>query len=705
MRERVLDRLQELDEKYPPSAPWRVSHYSEAAQKATSTPRQREFECREWRRVRAAMRDFLEIDGRKRMRKFAEYTIGEETQRRVSDFAAHHQGRVFKTTSFLPTDIKYTLPLYLDSTPYPHDTAKGETSKLILLNPTGETERRVVSYFKYLFRSKGILYHCVSFQRGEPTIIQLVLTLPSDQAARRTDHGDGPPDGGKNWVSNLLSLPSLGKRSSSVPAKAVPKTTPPLTTGNDGAANDWVMRCWIKIEVESPAPGRRARLRSRSRASHAPGVNRGSSVDTGSGFTARSNNAPNEGEVLEKEGQNGTEVTVDSAQGAVPVLTSSIGGAHGLTTLPEGKPHTARPTAYRSMSVESTMSSRSSRHGGTSTSTEGDTSRHSRKGPGNGLNRTPSGKRPHPLSRQVSLESNVGKSAIPPPSISNALAAASSTSINGEYIRSKLIATRDTTNNSRFEERSGDAGSRGIPRVIVHLSDERMYDVLYRVLDVEQDEELVDENGALVSPTLSSIRDSYDHTIPLTPVTPSVDIFKMSPSPRANTDRDHDDEAEERGRPRSKEDPRLSMSTTKDAAIATNIVHDLTAKSDDVTVDLDPVISPYSKREETSQDKVEQGRGRRRGGLLDGWFGFGAQAQADTPASTTKEAQNDIAKLKKQVKEVSRQRQTSDHDHVSRSAARSHEHHSRRNGRSASSPPSSFSPMAISAAGLANWRH
>lgn len=246
MQERVRDRLQELDELYPPNAPWRNA--------------QGDHERKEWVRVRKAMADFLEIDGVKRMALFAAYDVGERVKARVMEHSLANKGRSFKTTTFIPAEVKYTLPIYLDP------------EALIFRNPTGESEKRILSYIKYLLRSSGILYHCLSCSSN---IIQLVLPLapsttppsslelPSPIARRprsgERDHAEPP--------SLFNALFSFGKkntsRSASVPPKPAVKTTVP--TGQK-KGKEWATKCWIKVEFEGRQDmvGRKSRRGSRA---------------------------------------------------------------------------------------------------------------------------------------------------------------------------------------------------------------------------------------------------------------------------------------------------------------------------------------------------------------------------------------------------------------------------------------------------------
>lgn len=233
MRSRVLDRLQELDELYPPKTPWihlpNSNHLTLAA---------REYETREWKRVRKAMYDFLEIDGKKRMRKFGQYQIGEKVSRRVGDFEMDQGegegavGGMMKSTSFLPTDIKYTLPLYLLPATDQTDLCKKEEEGIILDNPTNMKERKVLSYIRYLLRSAGIGYHCLQHVVDESStgyIYQLVLSFPNisnpisqiPSRERNTEKENITQSNGVGWVASLNPFKKRPQpqRSSSVPSQ------------------------------------------------------------------------------------------------------------------------------------------------------------------------------------------------------------------------------------------------------------------------------------------------------------------------------------------------------------------------------------------------------------------------------------------------------------------------------------------------------
>ncbi|WRT67673.1 uncharacterized protein IL334_004645 [Kwoniella shivajii] len=279
MRERVRDRLQELDEMYPRHSPWkpprssRINDFSGSGS-ANSNVVNLEFERKEWRRVRNAMRDFLELDGKKRMSNFNAYTLGEQINQRVNNWIQDEKTRFssstrFKSTSFIETEIKYTLPIYLDQSEEEdnddqaeHDYREAESSHRILghggndksrpkrnnhktqtqnqnqnvitlRNPQGESERRCKSYIKYLLRSSGVLYHLLpppssssSIMNGsasstassngnetittskEDTILQLVLDMPDTpiDSSSHHQHTHAPNDPQTGWFPSFFNF-------------------------------------------------------------------------------------------------------------------------------------------------------------------------------------------------------------------------------------------------------------------------------------------------------------------------------------------------------------------------------------------------------------------------------------------------------------------------------------------------------------------
>ncbi|WVW84542.1 hypothetical protein I302_106576 [Kwoniella bestiolae CBS 10118] len=276
MRERVRDRLQELDEMYPPHSPWRPPKSSSSANLDLA------FEKKEWSRVRRAMRDFLDIDGKVRMHKFGLYQLGDRIKQRVADWDDKEQSRRFKSTSFIESEIKYTLPIYLDDQDVnvvaSGHSKKGKNKKdqIVLRNPVGESERRCKSYIKYLLRSAGILYHLspttpypptpttptgLSTEK-EHTIFQLVMNVPYDTPSHNEAHTPTDPQIG--WFPSFFSFhkkpppinsapTSPQQRSVSLPPSRRSETP---TNGSHVPPRDKspkrALGCYIKLEFVHP---------------------------------------------------------------------------------------------------------------------------------------------------------------------------------------------------------------------------------------------------------------------------------------------------------------------------------------------------------------------------------------------------------------------------------------------------------------------
>lgn len=254
MAEKAAAALQLLDDLYPPDEPWRGLGPA-AAMKLTDEQRLEEEQS--WVRVRAALEAFTQLDACERMAPFAAYNVGGAVRARVAQYAKNVAGQSFKTTTFVPTDVKYTLPLYLE----PED----DSGSIVLRNPTGEPERRVVSYIKYLLRCAGILYHVVP--DTSPVLLQLVLPLGPPPAP---DAKPLPPQN-ESWVSNLLGLkrPPVVSRSSSVPPPT--NRTIPAKPQETRGKRAWAQQAWLRIQVERSVGPSRAPSRSASQAgSRAP---------------------------------------------------------------------------------------------------------------------------------------------------------------------------------------------------------------------------------------------------------------------------------------------------------------------------------------------------------------------------------------------------------------------------------------------------
>jgi len=272
MSSRVLDRLQELDLLYPPDKPskqWRL------------TPEEHEMERKEWGRVKVAMKGFLEMDGKRRMEKFRQYKFGKVWRHRSSAWMkeeggldpagqARTESTVFKQLSFLPSPVKYTLPLSVllptsPSTSTPKSQVAGgtdsaqtsaeeSTTHIVLANPTHESDRRVLSYLKYLLRTHGILYHCISASTSP--LFQLVVPLATTGTPYSPSSHKGNPEVKRSWspfdIFHRTRPASIG-RSASTPAKrseAVGGAQGDESTGKKGTVR--YLRCYIQIEYDHP---------------------------------------------------------------------------------------------------------------------------------------------------------------------------------------------------------------------------------------------------------------------------------------------------------------------------------------------------------------------------------------------------------------------------------------------------------------------
>lgn len=350
MRERSLDRLQELDELYPPTAPW-----SRLALPTDLTESEQRVERESWRKVRRAMRDFLEMDGVKRMAYFEAYSIGPQTQERVERHSPPHAG--FRDITFIPSDIKYTLPLHL---------APDDGGPILLSNHTGLSERKVLSYIKYILRSRGILYHCVCTTKCSCTqsttedsgenVLQLVLPHPTPLVGTIAPIPKRPDDKAGSWVSSLFNNKDApSKRASSVPPLQT-RYSPTPKAKDDKKGTEWFLKCYARIEVQRSATRCSAGSRTSSR--------RGS-VD---GLSPRVS-------------------PVSPISPALPGPLPPVITPLTLSTLTEGVPEPQpRPSPVRAQSVDGRPKPLAARGGRTASTS-----------------RVP--RRPHPLSRQVSLES------------------------------------------------------------------------------------------------------------------------------------------------------------------------------------------------------------------------------------------------------------------------------------------------------------
>lgn len=290
MADRAADRLQELDELYPPDAPWRA--LGPHAGRGLSADEQT-AERHAWARVRRALKMFVDIDAKRRIAAFKAYDVGDVMRARVESHAAATASRSFKTTTFLPSEVKYTLRLYLE----PHNSS----GPLVMRNPSGEPERRIISYIKYLLRCAGILYHHVP--DSQPVVLQLVLPLGMPPAP---DANPPRAEPARDWVASLFGL---GKktptpppsRSFSVPPPAsargsTPAPTPgPATRGKKG----WGQQVWLRIDVERP-PSSTSRPPSRapSRAPSRPGSRASSASRTHASRASSRSRKASDGELV-----------------------------------------------------------------------------------------------------------------------------------------------------------------------------------------------------------------------------------------------------------------------------------------------------------------------------------------------------------------------------------------------------------------------
>ncbi|EIW73628.1 hypothetical protein TREMEDRAFT_59801 [Tremella mesenterica DSM 1558] len=264
MNHRIKDRLRELDHIYPPSSPWQIlpPHVI-----TSLSDTQREFEISEWRRVRSALEDFLSIDSKLRMKAFERYDVGFVVQEKIREFEWKKKDGSFKEISFLPSSPKYSLSLpFIPSTVKvkdvkdapvkekvhhfhwgwhhsPDDTerdgkdekeGKEDMSKeepLILVNEENHSEKRILGYIKYLFRSSGILYHTLPTSSLSNPILQLVLPLPKTPLPSLPSPSPNLPSTdsrGPNWISSLSHLWSNNhsRRAISVPPKSTRLSQP-----------------------------------------------------------------------------------------------------------------------------------------------------------------------------------------------------------------------------------------------------------------------------------------------------------------------------------------------------------------------------------------------------------------------------------------------------------------------------------------------
>ncbi|KAL7423208.1 hypothetical protein Q5752_002508 [Cryptotrichosporon argae] len=443
MSERARDRLQELDELYPPEAPWRA--LGPGARRLEAD--EHEAEADEWDRVRRALRAFLDVDARRRMASFEAYDVGPRMRARVDAHRAKQRANEFKSTSFVKTDVKYTLPLTLEpaTPPLGDDTP----APLVLRNLAGDSERRVLSYIKYLLRSNGILYHHIP--DSSPPILQLVLpiapplpstpdTLPPLTENGQASHGaaaTAAPSPTLGWVSNLLSL-SRKPRSASVPPKqggrGASSPAPPPHKGK----KEWAQACWMRVETE----GRRHSGRAHS---HADAPSRpGSRAPSRASSRARQ--------------ASGDSAVFAPAHDRAPPAPPAIVVADTLTPLAPLAPMTSRPPVARVASARKDVYL-------------------------------------SPLSRQLSLAatSDSPESSSDSASVS-ASASASAPPSRSMSRRSTSASVKSAASGSVSGSGSGSTSHRRpscaprAPRVIITLSEPRGYDIVRSALDVRHAE-------------------------------------------------------------------------------------------------------------------------------------------------------------------------------------------------------------------------
>ncbi|ORY31407.1 hypothetical protein BCR39DRAFT_526549 [Naematelia encephala] len=514
MQERVRDRLQELDELYVQSSPWRV------LRNARLSDAQKSHEMLEWRRVRRAMSDFLDIDGVRRMASFQRYQVGPRVQERVAQHAQVEAEREFKSVTFIPSEVKFTLPLFLESPspiiPPPPTTTPATTAgpgPIVLLNPTTEGEKKVMSYLRYLLRSKGILYHQLGIS---PNILQLVVPISPSSPRSSPDRANGQTEEGWMAMLNPFKKPAP-TRSASVPARQrVSEAKMPATGGE-------MLKVWIKVEFEGlPASSSGSTLGRRRAGSRVSSQVRRPSV------------------TMEN-------VTIN----VEPLSQVAESTGHGNSNT-EGEGVKRSKSLTKRPPMPSRQSSRNA-----------------------SLSRT----RPHPLSRQVSMESSSASS-------------------------SRLASrSRQTSYDSSHTSASSRPAREGpVPRVLISITDQRGYESLRNALDVKH-------------------LDSPDTGTSINVGSPMMIIQGGNKVSGGRSGLSPPDEEEiERGRPRSKDEPRLSSSGGRRSREVP------TTAGGQVEADID-----VNRQGEEKEAKREVSRGRRRGiGLWEGLFGRGGNETEGT---------------------------------------------------------------------------
>ncbi|WWD18370.1 hypothetical protein CI109_102820 [Kwoniella shandongensis] len=598
MRERAADRLQELDELYPPHQPWRKRRGSKNDPDTVDL----DFEKKEWARVRKAMGDFLEIDSKKRMEKFSRYDIGEKTRNRVQEWEEARGGdRKFKSTIFAPAEVKYTLPIYLDDETgsgsanghsHGHGNGHGHGDKrkkdrIILRNPAGESERRVKSYLKYLLRSAGILYHIIPSQPsatntpvlapsapgssisspkataapGPPTIFQLVVPLFDAPPVAPTP---APPIG---WFPSLFSFHK--SRNTTPPGTPTPRSvsSPPLkrqaqatqpsgpspltakdqpVTGSGTKKSfDRVLRCYIKVEFEHCEVPISPRI---------PPNRRRASTETFTSMKDALGFAPLHA------------VSSNANASTQPQPVHGGGSASGASTprsVSASRPNSTRPANRRALS-HAPQGSSSSSSGGSAGGGGGNATTTARM-PLNRLHTTISNASTQqplsPLSRQVSLTSSPSSDVHVDP-LSRAPSRASSRSARKtsgpQFSPLQRDPSSSTSSHPLFHQhhqhqlhQSSSSSSSSESRIIITLSDNRAYSVIRKALDVKPPSMSMDLTLSPLSIRRPSLAPS------LTISVPDTEDGSHPRNVKSDEEKQEEDEPEperERGRPRSKED-------------------------------------------------------------------------------------------------------------------------------------------------------
>ncbi|WWC70647.1 uncharacterized protein I206_104598 [Kwoniella pini CBS 10737] len=544
MGQRVRDRLQELDEMYPPHAPWRPP----PSRTSESSDVDYNLEKKEWSRVRKAMRDFLEIDGRVRMHKFGLYELGGKIKQRVADWDEKEQSRRFKSTSFIESEIKYTLPIYLDDHQPIGTKGKGKQEVLVLRNPMSESERRCISYIKYLLRSAGILYHLLpnsqipsaisapenpagpSTQK-EGTIFQLVVNIPKDSQKEQPEVAANDPQIG--WFPSLFSFTK----------KPPPLTSSPASPPQRSASLPPAKRSETPAVPTTPSaprdksPGRSLRCYMRLEFVHDDQMSPMTDKRSGSVDTLASR----------KEGKANSLSTLQPATG----MNGSIPNAHPHHTFPARSASVTRPSTIKPLTRRSASQAAVP---------------HARQ-PLTRIASTSSYCAPlSPLSRQVSHSDS-------PPGANGTMETLSRAQSRTSNV-SRQSSGRHTFPSSHHHQQYTATNQSNIQmtesKIIIHLSDQRSYTTLKNAFDVKP--------SAYNTPIAADLTLLSPMTVRRPSLAPS--LTKSVPDPESSEDEQHrsrftrrktnspprEDEIveveEERGRQRSKEGSSLSSSTS-----------------------------------------------------------------------------------------------------------------------------------------------